>query len=65
MKALGTHAGIIHLLDMTGNPIKSYKPHMASVVDISLDETADFVATASMDGASTSLTSLTGITTLT
>ncbi|KAF8165888.1 vacuolar assembling protein VPS41 [Crassisporium funariophilum] len=48
--ALGTHAGIIHILDLTGKRIKSYKPHLASVIDISLDATADFVATASIDG---------------
>ncbi|KAF8967466.1 vacuolar assembling protein VPS41 [Flammula alnicola] len=48
--ALGTHAGIIHVLDLAGERIKSYKPHLASVVDISLDATADFVATASIDG---------------
>ena len=47
---MGTHAGIIHILDITGKRIKSYKPHLASVVDISLDATADFVATASIDG---------------
>lgn len=52
---MGTHAGIIHILDLTGERIKSYKPHMASVVDISLDATADFVATASIDGDSISL----------
>ncbi|PPR01596.1 hypothetical protein CVT26_013335 [Gymnopilus dilepis] len=45
-----THAGIIHILDLSGKRIKSYKPHLASVVDISLDTTADFVATASIDG---------------
>ncbi|KAF9476712.1 vacuolar protein sorting-associated protein 41 [Pholiota conissans] len=50
LMALGTHAGIIHILDLTGKRIKSYKPHLASVVDISLDATADFVATASIDG---------------
>ncbi|KAF8644880.1 hypothetical protein AX16_008217, partial [Volvariella volvacea WC 439] len=48
--ALGTHAGIIHVMDLTGKRIKSYKPHVASIMDISLDATADFVATASMDG---------------
>lgn len=50
LQAMGTHAGIIHILDLTGKRIKSYKPHMASIVDISLDATADFVATASIDG---------------
>ncbi|EDR12623.1 vacuolar assembling protein VPS41 [Laccaria bicolor S238N-H82] len=48
--AMATHAGIIHILDLTGKRIKSYKPHLASVVDISFDETGDFVATASIDG---------------
>ncbi|KAG6883937.1 hypothetical protein C0993_002682 [Termitomyces sp. T159_Od127] len=48
--ALGTHAGIVHILDITGKRIKSFKPHMASVIDITMDTTADFVATASMDG---------------
>jgi len=50
MQVLGTHAGIIHLLDPTGNRIKSYKPHYASVIDISLDTNAEFIATASLDG---------------
>lgn len=49
-QALGTHAGLVHILDLTGKRIKSYKPHLASVVDISMDETADFVSTASIDG---------------
>lgn len=48
--ALGTHGGIVHILDLTGKRLKSYKPHMASVVDISIDSTGDFVATASIDG---------------
>ena len=37
-------------MDLTGKRIKSFKPHMASVVDIALDGTADFVGTASIDG---------------
>ncbi|KAE9406995.1 hypothetical protein BT96DRAFT_963264 [Gymnopus androsaceus JB14] len=36
--ALGTHAGI------------SYKSHQASILDICVDETGEFIATASMDG---------------
>ncbi|KIK69901.1 hypothetical protein GYMLUDRAFT_34296 [Collybiopsis luxurians FD-317 M1] len=48
--ALGTHAGIVHLLDLSGRRIKSYKSHQASVVDICVDETGDFIATASIDG---------------
>jgi len=50
MQVLGTHAGIVHVLDPTGKRIKSYKPHYASVIDISLDTNAEFVATASLDG---------------
>ncbi|CAL1697418.1 unnamed protein product [Somion occarium] len=48
--ALGTHAGIVHILDLTGQRIKSVKPHSASIIDICMDETADFIATASLDG---------------
>ena len=40
----------MHILDLTGKRLKSYKPHMASIVDISMDATGDFVATASIDG---------------
>ncbi|KAG5644802.1 hypothetical protein DXG03_007624 [Asterophora parasitica] len=48
--ALGTHGGIVHILDLDGKRIKSFKPHMASIIDIFMDSTADFVATASIDG---------------
>ncbi|EAU82714.2 vacuolar protein sorting 41 [Coprinopsis cinerea okayama7 len=48
--ALGTHAGIVHIMDLTGKRLKSYKPHLASIVDIEFDETGDWVATASIDG---------------
>ncbi|KAI0075229.1 vacuolar assembling protein VPS41 [Panus rudis PR-1116 ss-1] len=47
---LGTHAGIIHVLDLNGKRVKSTKPHSASIIDISVDETADFIGTASLDG---------------
>lgn len=48
--ALGTHNGIVHIIDLTGKRIKSYKPHQASVSDAEFDGTADFVGTASIDG---------------
>ncbi|KAJ7174299.1 hypothetical protein C8R46DRAFT_1080579 [Mycena filopes] len=48
--ALGTHGGVIHMVDLAGNQIKSFKPHMASIIDIAMDETAEYVATASIDG---------------
>ncbi|KAJ6544053.1 hypothetical protein B0H19DRAFT_956201 [Mycena capillaripes] len=47
---LGTHGGIVYILDLAGNKVKAYKPHMASIIDIAMDETAEYVATASMDG---------------
>lgn len=49
-QALGTHAGIVHILDLAGKRIKSFKPHGASVCDVTMDSAAEFVATASMDG---------------
>ncbi|KAF8432996.1 hypothetical protein L210DRAFT_3557295 [Boletus edulis BED1] len=48
--ALGTHGGLVHVFNLTGERIKSFKPHQASVSDIEVDSTADFVATASIDG---------------
>ncbi|EJD01725.1 vacuolar assembling protein VPS41 [Fomitiporia mediterranea MF3/22] len=48
--AMGTHNGIIHVLDYSGQRIKSYRPHSASVIDICFDSAAEFVATASIDG---------------
>lgn len=38
------------MLNLAGERIKSFKPHQASVSDIEMDSTADFVATASIDG---------------
>ncbi|KAI0068486.1 vacuolar assembling protein VPS41 [Artomyces pyxidatus] len=48
--ALGTHSGIVHILDLSGKRLKSYKPHTASISDISMDSTGDFLGTASIDG---------------
>ncbi|KAA1466651.1 vacuolar assembling protein VPS41 [Dentipellis sp. KUC8613] len=48
--AVGTHNGIVHILDLSGKRVKSFKPHTASITDISFDSTADFVGTASLDG---------------
>lgn len=47
---MGTHNGIIHVLDYAGARVKSYRPHSASVIDMCFDETADFIASASIDG---------------
>jgi hypothetical protein len=54
-QALGSHNGFAHILDLTGQRIKTFKPHAASVIDICFDSTAEFIATASMDGEYLSL----------
>ncbi|KZT70226.1 vacuolar protein sorting-associated protein 41 [Daedalea quercina L-15889] len=48
--ALGTHSGMLHILALTGELIKSFQPHSASVTDISIDFTGEWVATSSIDG---------------
>jgi vacuolar protein sorting-associated protein 41 len=52
VQALGTHMGIVHVMDLSGNTIKMFRPHSASILDICMDATADWVGTASMDGLS-------------
>ncbi|KAJ3067866.1 Vacuolar protein sorting-associated protein 41, partial [Podochytrium sp. JEL0797] len=49
-KALGTHCGMVHLLDLSGNNVKRFEAHSASVTDISIDSSAEFVASSSDDG---------------
>ena len=39
-------------MDLTGKRLKSFKPHMASIVDVVIDPLGEFVGTASIDGAS-------------
>ncbi|KAI0351535.1 vacuolar protein sorting-associated protein 41 [Trametes cingulata] len=41
---------MLHILDLSGQHIKSFPGHSASVSDISMDVTGDFIATASIDG---------------
>lgn len=48
--ALGTHAGMIFIVDFQGNLIKGFRSHTASVLDIDIDSTMEFVAAAGMDG---------------
>ncbi|KAF8589629.1 vacuolar protein sorting-associated protein 41 [Ramaria rubella] len=47
---MGTHSGIVHVLDYQGNRIRSYRPHSASINEMCIDTTGDFVGTASVDG---------------
>ncbi|KAJ3030993.1 UNVERIFIED_CONTAM: Vacuolar protein sorting-associated protein 41, partial [Siphonaria sp. JEL0065] len=48
--ALGTHWGVVHILDMSGNNVKRFECHFACVNDISIDTSGEFVASASDDG---------------
>ncbi|EPQ28250.1 uncharacterized protein PFL1_04077 [Pseudozyma flocculosa PF-1] len=48
--ALGTHGGMVYILDVEGNLIKGFRSHTASILAIDIDTTCEFVASASMDG---------------
>lgn len=49
---LGSHWGVIHVLDHQGNSIrgKELKPHTVSVNQISIDASGEYIATCSDDG---------------
>jgi len=49
---MGTHAGIIYMLDFNGDKIREFKNHTARVNDISVDEAKEFIASCSDDGTS-------------
>ncbi|TPX31569.1 hypothetical protein SeMB42_g07741 [Synchytrium endobioticum] len=48
--ALGTHWGVIHILDLDGNDVKRFQCHSATVHQLSIDTHGEFVASASDDG---------------
>ncbi|TPX35873.1 hypothetical protein SmJEL517_g01692 [Synchytrium microbalum] len=48
--ALGTHWGIIHILDLDGNDVKRFQCHSATVNQLSIDTHGEFIASASDDG---------------
>ncbi|KZV75346.1 vacuolar protein sorting-associated protein 41 [Peniophora sp. CONT] len=48
--AFGTHNGFVHVLDLSGKRIRSFKPHTATITDMHFDASADFIGTASIDG---------------
>jgi hypothetical protein len=52
-QAIGTHMGIVHVMDLEGTSIKMFRPHSASILDICMDATGDFVGTASINGSPT------------
>ncbi|KAK0543251.1 Vacuolar protein sorting-associated protein 41 [Tilletia horrida] len=47
---MGTHSGMIYVLDVQGNLVKGFRSHSASILDIDVDSTNEFVASAGMDG---------------
>ena len=48
--ALGTEAGSVHVLDLSGHEIRKFTPHSAGVSDICIDPTGEFVGSCSQDG---------------
>lgn len=51
-QVLGTHNGGVFVLDHAGLIYKRFRPHSAMINDLSIDLASEFVASASMDGAS-------------
>jgi len=51
-QVLGTHNGVVFVFTPDGQLVKRYRPHSAMVNALSIDSTCEFVASASMDGAS-------------
>ncbi|ORY04934.1 vacuolar protein sorting-associated protein 41 [Basidiobolus meristosporus CBS 931.73] len=47
---LGTHWGMVHIMDFNGNEVKKFRPHSATINSLSIDEHEEYVATASDDG---------------
>jgi len=45
-------ASYIYIVDLTGKRLKSFKPHMASIIDVVMDPLGEFVGTASIDDTS-------------
>ncbi|KAJ3297142.1 Vacuolar protein sorting-associated protein 41 [Borealophlyctis nickersoniae] len=48
--ALGTHWGVVHILDLIGTDVKRFQSHSATVNELSIDTSGEFVASASDDG---------------
>ncbi|KAL7410874.1 hypothetical protein BDY24DRAFT_417479 [Mrakia frigida] len=49
--AVGTHAGMVHILSYSGQKLSSYRAHTASLMAICIsDDGSEFIGTASFDG---------------
>ncbi|KAJ3146963.1 Vacuolar protein sorting-associated protein 41 [Geranomyces michiganensis] len=49
-KALGTHWGVVHILDLIGTDVKRFQCHSATVTALSIESNGEYVASASDDG---------------
>eukprot|EP01119_Soliformovum_irregulare_P019120 TRINITY_DN5998_c0_g1_i1.p1 TRINITY_DN5998_c0_g1~~TRINITY_DN5998_c0_g1_i1.p1 ORF type:complete len:882 (+),score=254.78 TRINITY_DN5998_c0_g1_i1:60-2705(+) len=47
---LGTHWGFVFVLDFNGNEIKRFSRHSATINELSIDDTGEFIASCSDDG---------------
>jgi WD40 repeat protein len=50
MQALGTHNGAIYILDFNGNQIKVFNSHSATVNELSIDDSREYIASCGNDG---------------
>lgn len=41
---------MIYILDVEGNLVKGFRSHSASILDLDIDSSSEFVASASIDG---------------
>ncbi|KAF9386684.1 Vacuolar protein sorting-associated protein 41, partial [Podila verticillata] len=48
--AMGTHWGVVHIMDFEGNENQKFQAHQATVNDLSVDLEGEYVASASDDG---------------
>ncbi|KAL5032706.1 hypothetical protein BDV3_001256 [Batrachochytrium dendrobatidis] len=48
--AVGTHWGVVHIMDLIGTQVKRFQSHTATVNQVSIDDSGEFVASASDDG---------------
>ncbi|KAL9268901.1 Vacuolar protein sorting-associated protein 41-like protein, partial [Drosera capensis] len=51
MIALGTHGGVVHILDFLGNQVKEFPAHSAAVNGLSFDIEAEYIGSCSDDGS--------------
>jgi WD40 repeat protein len=47
---MGTHWGVVHIMDFEGNENQKFQAHTATVNDLSVDLEGEFIASASDDG---------------